>query len=440
MATSCARALAAIEALAFVVPAAKDQPPFPEKEFDFEERPSQDFFCPVSLELLLEPQQTSCCGNHLSLEVATRLRREGKACPMCTGEQWSAMPDKYHRRKVHEIRVRCWNKDSGCGWVGEVSELKRHAVSCDKRPWECQYCGLKCIVGEGEGNHWPDCHKFPEPCPNGCEVGSVERWRMEQHRSVCPLEPVACEMKEFGCSVVVPRRELATHMRESELQHLTAMTALNLRLTRQLQQESTERDRKMERLQVEVTELRELGKVQKEALSEVKCICKHIEQHTGVCTGYKVLTFHNYNEMKIKACQVRGLTSLNVIRHMTKGKNSSVQFSCFPGYEFQLIVKYYHTSHNDIGVFLNLMEGNYDHKFQWPVKVKVHLELLNQAGDHNHVMRIETLEWKKEQTDITKKIDSSLMKYSDLERNKDGVQYMMNDCLKFRVHVSVMSQ
>ena len=53
----------------------------------------------------------------------------------------------------------------------------------------------------------------------------------------CPLEPVACEMKEFGCSVVVPRRELATHMRGSELQHLTAMTALNLRLTRQLQQE-----------------------------------------------------------------------------------------------------------------------------------------------------------------------------------------------------------
>ena len=94
MATSCAQGLTASEALAFVVPAPKDQPPFPEKEFDFEERPSQDFFCPVSLELLLEPQQTSCCGNHLSLEVATRLRREaGKACPVCNGEQWSAMPD-----------------------------------------------------------------------------------------------------------------------------------------------------------------------------------------------------------------------------------------------------------------------------------------------------------------------------------------------------------
>ena len=54
-------------------------------DYDFvelTERPSQDFFCPVSLELLLEPQLTSCCGHHLSLEVVTRLQREGKACPM----------------------------------------------------------------------------------------------------------------------------------------------------------------------------------------------------------------------------------------------------------------------------------------------------------------------------------------------------------------------
>ncbi|CAI8045685.1 TNF receptor-associated factor 5 [Geodia barretti] len=164
------------------------------------------------------------------------------------------MLDKYHGRRVREVRVRCWNKDSGCGWVGEVNGLKRHTLSCEKRPWECEYCGLKCTYDEGEGRHWPECSKFPEPCPNGCEVGRVERCGVEQHRSVCPLEPVACEMKEFGCSVVVPRRELATHMRESELQHLTAMTALNLRLTRQLQQDTAERERKFEQLRQDLTE------------------------------------------------------------------------------------------------------------------------------------------------------------------------------------------
>ena len=462
MATSCAQGVAASEAAAVEPPAispfVENHPPFPEKEFDFVERPSQDFFCPVSFELLLDPQQTSCCGNHLSLEVATRLQREGKSCPVCNGEQWSAMLDKYHRRRVHEVRVRCWNKDGGCGWVGEVNELRRHAVSCEKRLWECEYCGLKCTYGEGEGNHWSECLKFPEPCPNGCEVGSVERCGMEQHRSVCPLEPVACEMKEFGCSVVVPRKELVTHMRESELQHLTAMTALNLRLTRQLQQESTERDkkiekllensakrdRKMKQLQQEVMELKIQGKKQNEELADVKdhiqkvhCISEHIEQQTAICAGCKILTFVNYNEAKTKAALLA----------WTVESRSEKFYSCFPGYAFQLMIKYYPKINNDIGAFLCLMKGENDDQLQWPMKVKVQLQLLNQAGDHHHVERTKTLEWKKyergscdaiDNTLIARDIDANLMKYTDLEKREDDVQYMMNDCLKFRIHVFIL--
>ena len=316
----CTQATAEGEPLPVVhVPSTPDnQPRFMERDFIIVERPSQDFFCPVSLELLLEPQLTSCCGHHLSLEAATRLQREGKVCPMCNGEQWSAMLDKYHRRRVHEVRVRCWYKDNGCAWVGEVNDLKCHADACEKRPWECQYCALKCLYGEGVEKHWPACLKFPEPCPNRCEVGSVERCNMEQHRSVCSLEPVACEMKEFGCSVVVPRKELATHMRKSELQHLTAMTVLNLRLSRQLQQDSTERDRKIALLQQEITELQtemktkfdeqqQLQNVHKRELTELKGQVQkvqhttdHIEQHTAgeACSGCGVFTFTQYRKNK----------------------------------------------------------------------------------------------------------------------------------------------
>ena len=184
-------------------------------DFDkFAEQPSQDFFCPVSYEVLLEPQLTSCCGNHLSLEAATRLQKEGKPCPTCDGEQWQCMLDKNHRRKVHKVRVCCWYKEKGCEWVGE---LKRHAASCEMRPWVCDYCQT---YEEGEGKHWSTCPKFPESCPNGCEVSRIQRCHMEQHRSVCCLEPVTCEMKELGCNVVFPRKELDTHMKESGLQHL----------------------------------------------------------------------------------------------------------------------------------------------------------------------------------------------------------------------------
>ena len=249
---------------------------------------------------------------------------------------------------------------------------------------------------------------------------------MEQHRSVCPLEPVACEMKEFGCSVVVPRRELATHMRESELQHLMAMTALNLRLTRQLQQESADRDRKIERLQLQVRELKDAQKKElvevKDGIQRVHCISEHIEQHTALCTGYKVLTLGNYNDKR------NGVKPTSAY--------SDQFYSCFPGYAFQLMIRYYLL---DIGAFLYLMKGENDGQLQWPVKVKFQLELLNQTGDHYHVGRTKALEWKKDERGSYKIIDNGLMKYTDLKKNEIGVQYVLYDCLKFRVHISVLS-
>ena len=418
-----------------------------QKDFDFVDRPSQDFFCPVSLELLLEPQLTSCCGHHLSIEVVTRLLREGKACPMCNGEQWSAVLDKYHRRKVHEVRVRCWHKDNGCGWVGEINGLKRHADSCELRPWECKYCGLKCTYGEGEGKHWPTCHKFPEPCPNSCEVVSVERCNMEQHHSVCSLEPVACEMKEFGCSVVVPRKELATHMKESELQHLTAMTMLNLRLTKQLQQDSTERDKKIAQLQEEQKKLQTEMKTEmkmkmdeirtaitdeqkrelvvlKTDIEKVKHTTHHIEQHTpcGACSVCEVFTFNKYSKKKCSQCSVI----------------SDPFYSHHHGYKFKLGISYYTSSDNNIGAQIYLMKGEYDDQLNWPVEIKVQLELLNQNGDHHHVMRTVNMKWNKDKRDGWGVIDGHLMKYRDLEKSSDGVQYIMNDCLKFRVHITIL--
>ena len=422
------------------VPSATDnQPRSMERDYDFVERPSQDFFCPVSLELLLEPQLTSCCGHHLSRDAATRLQREGKACPMCNGQGWNVVLDKYHRRRVHEVRVRCPYKGSRCDWVGEVNGLKAHADSCAKRPWECKYCGLKCTYGEGEGKHWPTCLKFPEPCPNGCEVGSVERCNMEQHRSVCSLEPVVCEMKEFGCSAVVPRKELATHMRESELQHLTSMAVLNLRLSRQLQQDSTERDRKITRLQQDMAEQKKMQTEMKTKMDEqkrevvelkaqmqaVQHMTQHIEEHTagGACSVCKVFTFTNYSQC-------------------TSSSSSQVYsdpfYSHHHGYKFKLWICYYGSPDNDIGAFFYLVPGEYDDQLHWPVEVKVRLELLNQAGDHHHVERTKSFKWEKNKRDSPNVIDNSLMKYSDLEKKGDGVQYMMNDSLKFRLHLTAL--
>ena len=424
----CAQAIAQDDTPRHQIPSDKDNQTrsADQRDYDFVEQPSQDFFCPVTLEFLLDPQLTSCCGHHLSLEASSRLQREGKACPLCSETGWSTVLDKFHRRRVHELRVRCPHKGSGCDWVGEVNSVERHAGCCPKRAWECQYCGLKCTYGEGEGEHWPTCSNFPEPCPNGCEVGSVERCNVEQHRSVCSLEPMCCEMREFGCSAVVPRKDLATHMRKSELQHLTGMAVLNLQLTRQLQQDLAEKDKKIAQLQREMTEQRQLQTEVRRELTEMRGQIQHIEGHiAGLCTGYtlcKVFRFHQYSQHKG--------TGWN--KHFYSDQFYSHQH----GYKFKLSIVYYS---RDIGAFLYLLTGEYDDQLPWPVNVTVLLELLNQAGDHHLVEWTGTWKWGKDKRNKHEAIAQSLMQYSDLEKRGDGAQYMMNDCLKFRLHLTIQT-
>ena len=510
---SCAQAIAQDDPPRHQTPSEKDNQPrsADQRDYDFVEQPSQDFFCPVTLELLLEPQQTSCCGHHLSLEASSRLQREGKACPLCNETGWSTVLDKFHRRRVHELRVRCPHSGSGCDWVGEVNGVERHAGCCPKRAWECQYCGLKCTYGEGEGEHWPTCSKFPEPCPNGCEVGSVERCYVEQHRSVCSLEPVCCEMREFGCSAVVPRKDLATHMRESGLQHLTSMAVLNLQLTRQLQQDLAEKDKKIAQLQQEMAEQRQVQKIefaeQKKLQSEMKKemneqgqvqvqirreMAEQKQEMKGEMTEQRQLQKNEFTEQKHLQTEMKkemteqrqlqikmekeitdqkqemkkelteprgqiqqvhnttqligmftaGLGGLCKVftfgqyrQHRGSGPVDSDQYySPQHGYKFQFRI-FYHDS--NIGAWLYLLHGEYDDQLPWPVHITVRLELLNQAGDHHHMERTKTWKRGKDERGGFGHIDANLMQYSDLEKRGDGVQYMMNDCLKFRLHLTV---
>ena len=101
-----------------------------QEEFDFVEPPAEDFFCPVTFELLLNPHQTTatCCGHHLSEKAVDRLQLEGKPCPMCKETELVTTSDKYFKRKA--CAICCPHKASGCEWVGEVGGSKQHINTC----------------------------------------------------------------------------------------------------------------------------------------------------------------------------------------------------------------------------------------------------------------------------------------------------------------------
>ena len=222
--------------------------PATEGEYDFVEKPSEDFFCPVTFDLLREPFLTACCGNHLSQEAVTRL--QGQPCPVCKERNLSTMPDKYFKRKINELKVRCPNKSLGCEWVGEVSDFDRHlsqnsvegecqfvtvacpnscgdgfqrcqleghkSNDCPNRPFTCQYCGHKAThIAEASG-HWLICTKYPVYCPKkslGCQWAG-ERGDLDQHlndgseEGECQCVTVACP---YDCGHDLQRRWLQKH-------------------------------------------------------------------------------------------------------------------------------------------------------------------------------------------------------------------------------------
>ena len=214
-------------------------------DYDFIEKPSEEFFCPVTLEVLQEPFLTVCCGNHLSKEAASQLQRDQKPCPLCK-EPLQAVPDKFFRRKVKELQVRCPKKGAGCGWVGELGNLDQHLGDdslegecqyieiacpnlcggrvqrrdldghneslCPKRQFTCVHCAYEATYQEITEDHLPECDKYPLECPNGCGEGSIERQYLPDHMNACPLEVIECEFDYAGCTEKIKRQEMESHV------------------------------------------------------------------------------------------------------------------------------------------------------------------------------------------------------------------------------------
>ena len=108
----------------------KQLKPSSEEDYLFVKQPSKDYFCPVTFGLLLQPHLTSCCGNHISQEAASRIQREGGACPLCNTHPLSTVLNKHFQRQVKSVHVFCRHDDRGCGWQGELANFDSHVQSC----------------------------------------------------------------------------------------------------------------------------------------------------------------------------------------------------------------------------------------------------------------------------------------------------------------------
>ena len=209
--------------------------------FVSETDPCEEYICPMTDQIMLEPHQTDCCGNHLSASHAEKLTIENRPCPFCSVPSFknsstnvrlvfSTRLDRFFQRKILNMLVYCPHRKQGCEWEGPIKDHKAHVQSCDLLPWECEHCGFKSSKVVGRNEHTQSCPKRPVQC--ACDSKTpILSCDLEEHLKTCPAQVVPCRFADVGCQVKSLRKDMDDHMKGGVAHHQLLVSERNLRVT-----------------------------------------------------------------------------------------------------------------------------------------------------------------------------------------------------------------
>lgn len=236
--------------------------------------PPDDVVCPICLDILVEPNLLTCCGQHLCKECGTRI---SKVCPLCRDKKYQVVPDKYFERNtLNRLQVYCEEKSEGCPMKGDLYKLLPHMKDCGykhkecplkcgksyqrrsikshtkndcpKRSYKCKYCDHTSTYENITEVHMPICDA-PVLCPNECSLDTIAKEELSSHiEKHCPLQVVPCDF-DTVCSVTMPRKDLSQHLTEYAQQHIAMTTKKTneelLKVLKEKERETAKKERQL---------------------------------------------------------------------------------------------------------------------------------------------------------------------------------------------------
>ena len=378
--------------------------------------PPDALICQICQRVAKEPHQVTCCGK-VCCRVCVSL---SVACPNCNLPTRNSF-DSRSDRQLKRLKVSCKN---GCPWTGALDDLESHARQCplaelpcpnncgekvwrcdveDHKKYKCPNRSYTCSICNKTGphkmmveSHEQQCPDTKIACPNRCETTVLRRY-LEAHRAVCPKEQIECPYAGVGCTERPLREDQQKHVTECAAEH--ARLALQSFYLRSAQ------------------------------LSQMKDLLSRTQSATAPIT----------------------LKMADYLRHQTHCQhwNSLPFFTRVGGYKLRLCVNangYRDGNGTHMSVFLFLAKGQHDGDLPWPFRNCVTIQLLNQLRDENHFgfvvnfkkapkkacERVMDEDWNTTGYGLTKFISLAELAYNA----EKGTQYLMDDCLYFRVSVT----
>ncbi len=319
---------------------------------------------------------------------------------MCNTPYLNTHKDLHFRRQVGQTLVYCFQKSSGCVWMGPVHQLDQHLQynqlgtdedcryvevlcpyqcrmhiarrklkkhmqeDCEKRQYRCNYCDEEGPFGYIVNSHLPLCPKFPTKCPKGCD-DMMKREELKLHlENDCQYFEVPCEFAYAGCTNgKVRRKDMTKHMDDNCQAHMKLLAA---------------HDRKKD---AEIEALKEQVQLLTATLTRRLQTPQELVAPNAQNIGFVApprLEFKSFNEYASKKRKWR----------------SPSFYSHVGGYKMCLLVlpnsQVDAEGNQQVGVYLQMLKGEFDDVLKWPFYGKVVVRLINQkdpdSGHINHTL------------------------------------------------------
>ena len=280
-----------------------------------------------------------------------------------------------------------------CGeWFQRPHITAHQTQQCKKRPYSCDYCrDYSSTFEEVIKIHYPQCNKYPVDCPNKCREYSFERQELATHlKDECPLTLVNCPFYYAGCDVQIPRKDMSEHMKDLT-KHLTLLASVTHTIMREnqdlretMKKMNQDHQDKMKATQQDVQAMQEQVQTTQESV-------KATEDKTDNLT----------EKLKLALTRYAGFPKVYRVERTENKLFLPGFYTHHNGYKMCIRV-----DPNGVGagvgthisIYTFLMKGSYDDHLKWPFRGNITIQIVNQAGDHDHIEK--TIPYNDETPDV----------------------------------------